>query len=336
MKEYLKEKFSRNSLSIDDLVYLSRLDEAGMATRDIIDILSNKKNRKIFDDLSMKLTNGMMIEEAIGEYLPEGIKEYLLPLLKKLSFSEALSLSLQFHDNHERNRKEIASSLAYPCVLLMISVTAIYLFDIYGIDTIFNLIAGFDADLSLMIGFRKTFRIIVRAFYYLCIVVLVGLLIFTKPKRIALLYVFISKHWPNSLFHLHYSEEFVSLLLICTRRGYKTKEALETLRNMKSRPLVSFMAYHLDESLLEGETLDEASRKRYYDQSLSRFIRIASHSDDFAGMLENYTLLARERFRRKMKEYTLAIQILTYAFIGMIVIFIYQVLYLPMQAIMSF
>ena len=37
-----------------------------------------------------------------------------------------------------------------------------------------------------------------------------------------------------------------------------------------------------------------------------------------------------------MKGYTLAIQLITYAFIGAVIIFIYQILFMPMRAISIF
>ena len=89
----------------------------------------------------------------------------------------------------------------------------------------------------------------------------------------------------------------------------------------------------MDESLLEGETLKEAAAKKYYDSSLSRFIKIANYSNDFSLIISSYVKLAKEKIRRRMKRYTFTIQLFTYIFIGAIIIFIYQILFMPMQAI---
>ena len=56
----------------------------------------------------------------------------------------------------------------------------------------------------------------------------------------------------------------------------------------------------------------------------------------FDQLLDNYCLMVDELLKRKSKRLTLTIQLISYLFIGIIVIFIYQVLFIPMQAISGF
>lgn len=332
----LKNMFSKKEISIEDLSYMSKLIDTNISLRQTLDLIKNNKNKKIFESIVFSLDQGKMIEEVIVDYLPKSIKDYMIPLLKTLSFSEALSLSLEFNEKYSNNETKILGEIAYPCVLLFVTVTVLYLFDLYGMDTIFGLISSFSTNLSLYSDIRFIFRIIINVFYYGLLIGTMLLVLYMQPKRITLLYVFLSKHFPNSLVHTYHSEEFISLLLICVNRGYKTKQAIEVLKGMKSKPVVSFLAFHMDESLLEGETLKDATKNKYYDLSLSKFIKIANYTNEFSKMLESYLMLARERITRTMKKYTLTIQLSTYAFIGVIVIFIYQILFVPMQALLVY
>lgn len=333
---FLRKTLFKKELSIEDLSYLSKLLETNMAISNCLMLLKNKRNEKIFQEIEKSLDEGKMIEEAIKEYIPKQIKDYLIPLLKNVSFSNALELSLQFNDKHSDRQNRLISQIAYPCMLLFITITVLYLFDLYGIDTIFTLISSFNTNIELYSSIRIAFRIVINVFYYGVLIGVLGLIYFSQPKRLALLYLFFSKKMPNSLLNVYYSEEFVSLLLTCTNKGYKSKESLEILKQMKTKPIVSFLAFHLDEGLLEGETLKDAAKKDYYDSSLSRFIKIASYTNDFSNILNSYTTLAREKINRKIKKYTITIQLATYSFIGIIVIFIYQILFLPMQALGSY
>ena len=332
----LKKMFYRKEISIDDLSYISKLIDTNLSLHQALELLKNKKNAKIFDAIILSLDKGKMIEEVIVDYLPKQIKSYMLPLLKTLSFSSALSLSLQFSEKHSSSENKILGSIAYPCILLFITVTVLYLFDLYGMDTIFGLISSFDADTGLYQSMRTMFRIFINVFYYGILILILVIIFFIQPKRISLLYIFLSKHFPNSLVNIYYCEEFISLLLICVEKGYKTKESLMILKSMQTKPIVAFLAYHLDEGLLEGETLKQATKKNYYDLSLSRFIKIANYTNDLANMLKTYIELARQRINAKIKQYTLTIQLATYSFIGIIVIFIYQVLFVPMQALSAY
>lgn len=333
---FLKKIFYKQELSIEDLSYISKLVDTNISLYQTLELLKNKKNEKIFIAINKALKEGKMIEEIIGTYLPSQIKDYMLPLLKTLPFSKALSLSLEFYEKHKQNQNKILGQIAYPCILLFVTMSVLYLFDLYGMDTIFNLISSFNANIELYTSLRIVFRIMITIMYYSMLIVTLLLILYMQPKRITILYVFLSKYFPNSLINTYYSEEFVSLLLICVNNGYKTKQALEILKSMKSKPIVSFLAFHMDESLLEGETLKQAAKKNYYDLSLSRFIKIANYTNEFSKMLESFTLLAREKITKMMKKYTLTIQISTYAFIGAIIMFIYLILFIPMQAISAY
>ena len=332
----LKKTFFKKEISIEDLSYISKLIDTNISLHQSLELLRNKRNEKIFDEIVKQLNQGKMIEDIISNYLSKQIKDYMIPLLKTLSFSEALSLSLEFNEQHNNSERKILAEIAYPCILLFVSVNVLYLFDLYGMDTIFNLISSLNADLDLLGNIRTVFKVIVNVFYYGILFITLITIFLIQPKRLSLLYVFLSKYFPNSLINAHYSQEFVSLLLVCVNKGYKTKTALSILKTMKSKPIISFLAFHMDESLLEGETLKEAAKKNYYDFSLSRFIKIANYTNEFSKMLKSYVELTKDKINRKIKKYTLTIQLATYAFIGVIVMFIYQILFVPMQALSTF
>ena len=332
----LQKTLFRQTLDIEDLSYLSRLLENGLSLNECISLLKTRRNEVVFEQIRRRLDCGELIEKMIGEYLPGKIRSYVVSLLASLSFQEALSLSLRFHEKNEESRKKLLSQVAYPLMLLYISMTALYLFDLYGIDSIFSLIRSFDQDIGFFGDLRILFRIVVNLFYFGVLFLFLLLALFMRPQKIVLLYIFLSGHFPDLFLNIFFSEEFMSLLLICMKQGYSTRESMRILKAMHSKPIVSFLAFHMDESLMEGDTLKDAAEKKYYDPSLSRFIKIASHSGDFASVIESYIFLARRKIAGRMKNYTLAIQLLTYLFIGSVIIFIYQILFMPMRAISAF
>jgi len=329
----LKKIFYDNRLSIEDITYLSKLLNTNLSISECFELISNNKNKNILQSIKNKLDEGISIDKAIKEYLPKQIETYILALLSNLSFSETLSLSLDFYNNNENSKKELINNIAYPCILLFISVTSLYLFDLYGIDSIMNVMNSFNNQNNIYLGIRIILRIVINAFYIFVLIVTGLFVYYLNPKRIAIMYIFVSKYFPNSLINTYYCEEFMSLLLICTKKGYKTKQSLAILKNMKSKPIISFLAFHLDEGLLKGESFKQAISKTYYDSSLARFIKIANYTNDFSNIISSYVQLSKQRIQNRLKKYTLTIQLSTYLFIGLIVIFIYQILFMPMQAI---
>lgn len=326
-------KLNSKFLSIEDLSYLNKLLKTNMSLANSLSLLKSKTNEKMINSIINDLDNGVLIEKSIERFVPKQIDNFLSPLLKSLPFSASLDISLSFYDRYQDNQKQILSSIGYPCILMFISISGLYLFDLYGIDTIFSILRSFDTELGLFTTFRHVLRIMIYIFYYGILIIFILVLFYSRPSKITFLYLLLSKYFPNSLVNISYCEQFVSLLLICIKKGYKTKQSLQILMNMKTKPIISFLAYHLDENLLKGETLKEASKQIYYDNSLSRFIKIANYSNDFENVLQSYVILAQEKIFRKTKKYALTIQLITYLFIGIIIIFIYQVLFLPMQTL---
>lgn len=327
---------NKKVISIEDLNYLKELNETNLPIRQSFKLLTNSRNEKVFKEIQDHLDNGELIESFISNYLPKEIALYMVPLLNKLSFNESLKIALAFYTEEKKSEKSLSKAITYPIILLFVSLTALYLFDMYGLDAIFEMLKSFNTDLSMYQNLRVIFRILVYTFYFGFLIFAILAIYFLSKKRIVLLYLFLSKHKLFSLVHIWCCQKFVSLFLVCDKLGYKTKDCLEILKSMKSKPIISFLAYHMDEKLLEGSSLMEASKQEYYDETLSRFINIATYTNNFVVILENYLELTKEKVTKKMKKLTTSIQLITYGFIGIIIIFIYQILYLPMQALQGY
>ena len=339
IKNYLKKietYFKPKVISIEDLKYLNELLKSNLPLKSCMALIQTDNNSKVFQEITKRLDKGELIEKIIKDYLNKDIGMYMSNLLKNLSFSNSLELALSFHDKNKENMKFLEKSIAYPIILLFISLSALFLFDNYGLDSILNLMKSFNTDITTYSILRAIMRFMVYAFYILFIIVSLIILIFIKPKRITMFYLLMNKYLPNNFLKIYYTEEFVSLLIITLKLGYKTKDALTILKSLINKPLVSFMAYHLDDYLLEGASLKEASKQKYYDETFSKFVNIASYTTNFVKILESYVELARNKIKNKMKLYTTILQLSSYVVIGFVIVFIYQILFLPMQAITSF
>ncbi|MBQ2582699.1 MAG: type II secretion system F family protein [Erysipelotrichaceae bacterium] len=333
---FWKKIFFEERFSMEDMIYLSRLLDTSLPLNECLMLIETRRNKALILKTKERLNAGESIEEIVKSYLPKRMESYVLALLNSLPFSKALSLSLDFLEDRDKQGGELLRAIAYPCLLLFLTVTALYLFDLYGIDSIFALFRSLESDMSFYDDLRLIFRIAVRVLYCSVALIAVAVLIGSRPKNLVMLYIFLSRHFPNSLLNISCSAEFMSFLLICIRNGFHTKESLDLLKNMKKRPIISFLAFHLDEKLMEGETLKEAVRQNYYDSALIRFIKIANYTGDFGDVIGSYVQLSTKRVSARLKKYTLTLQLFTYALIGMIIIFIYRILFMPMQAIAIF
>lgn len=337
MKEYLNKLFKKKEcISLEDLTSINELLKTNLSFKKCLELLKNNSNKNIFDKLTNELDRGYLLEDVIEKYMPKEIGKYLKNLLKTMMFIDALNLALSFLNKVKENTKAIEKAILYPFVLLFVSLSALYLFDAYGLDSILNMLKSFSSDFSSISVIRIILRIIVYVFYF-SLLIFIGLLIyFIQDRNITLFYILVCKNLPNGLLQTYFCEEFISLLLICIDLGYKTRDALTILKNLHNKPIVSFLAFHLDEKLLKGESLKEASKQIYYDYTLTNFINVAVYTNDFSKILNDYVELSKNKIKTKMKKIATAVQLSSYVMIGLIVVFIYQILFLPMQAITNF
>ena len=324
------------TFSIQELDYLNELLASGLPLQTCLNLIEDKRNNKIIKIISKKLNEGKIIEEIIFEYIPTNIKVYLKGLINKLSFMESLHLSLQFYRRKNNNFNILQKKLSYPLILLFCCLSALFLFDKYGLNTIISLLKSFDVDFNLFKIFRYILRFLVYLIYLCFVLLAIAYLYFKNPKRIGMFYLFISKYAISKYLKMYYCSEFMEFYNVCKNAGYNSRDILEILRSLKDNPVISLLAFHLSKKLLEGETLSSASNQDYFDPLLGKFLLLGSYAKNFSDIVDNYIVLSRYKIENFIKMFTAFVQFSSYTLIGFAIIFIYQVMFLPMQAIVNF
>lgn len=329
-------KMKTDVFTIQELTYLNELLSSDLPLKTCLTLIEEKRNKKIIASIIKKLSEGKLIEEVILQYLQADIKVYLGGLINKLSFKQSLYLALEFYKRKRNNFKTLQKNLSYPLILLFGCLSALFLFDKYGLNTIVSLLKGLNVELGVFKFFRYLLRIIVYVVYFGFILLAIAYLYFKNPKRVGVFYIFISKYSLAKYLKMYYCCEFMEFYNICKRAGYNSKDTLEILRSLKDNPVISLLSYHLSMKLLEGESLHNASCQDYFDPLLSRFLLLGSYAKNFSEIVDNYISLTRNKIENMIKFSTSFVQLSSYLMIGFAVIFIYQVMFLPMQAIVKF
>ena len=109
-----------------------------------------------------------------------------------------------------------------------------------------------------------------------------------NKKRIRILYIFLSERLNSNLIKSYYCGQLISLIIICDSLGYKTKDALKLLKSLHSKPVISLLAWHLDEALYNGSSLKDASTQSYFDPLLSNYISMGNYTGEFINLLNSY------------------------------------------------
>lgn len=332
----MKKKPSKTYFKLEELEAIAGLLNAGLSINDALCIIKNKYNRLIINELENRLMLGDSIEKIFTDYLNKEYHAYFKAFISYLSFSDSLTLLLSIKAKEVANKEKTLKELTYPLMMLLGVMIAVILFNGFCFDALIDTMSVFRKDLSYLVIFKEIIDILIHLIIVISLIVLLLIIYFTRRKRIVLSYVLLQKYCPRSMIKEYLSSIFITYYLECLKLGIKTKDSIEILKTFKHQPLISFLAFHIDEAFLSGKDMKEAMKNPYLDARLSRFINIAIYSNDIERMLETYLRNFELRFNRYCQHIAKSIQLFSYLTIGIVIIFIYQILFIPMSIIGGF
>ncbi len=334
-KKVLSLKKRRRSilLSSEDLEALNILLKTDLSLNDAFDIIKNKKNAQAFATITERLKNGELIEVIFQDHLEGELKVSFKAFSSYLSFKKTLDLILTIKEREGQLLRNVAKEIAYPLGLLSFSLIGIYLFNSYCFDPLLGSMGQLTSGLDSLYIFKNLLDLAITVVFIVMLVILSMILYFLRPKKMVLAYVILQKYLPNSVLKEYLTSQFVLFFKECYMIGLKTKDSIEVLKHLHFKPLIAFMASNVDKGLLDGKGMVGAMHNPYLDERIERFIKIALYSGEMSAMLEGYLVQFQNRFKRYCQKWSKAIQLLSYCLIGLVIIFIYQILFIPMGII---
>ena len=329
-------KLIKKSFSLEDLTALNKLLRVNLPLKDALAIIKTHKNQCHVEEIIRRLDKGEMIETIFGDYLSTELSHYFKVFIHYLTLHDALSLSLKIHKTEHELKHHVYKELTYPVCLLTLTLVGIYLFNAYCFEGLVNSLNQFNVDFHELFIFKEVLDVLINILMIGILLGLISFMYFSRPKRLVFAYVLLNKYFPKATYKEYLSSRFILYFDACYETGIKTKETITLLKAIKNQPLISFLAFHIDEDLLKGENMEEALRSPYIDERLSRYIKIARYSDDLGAMLKIYYEDFKTRFAHKCQSFSKLIQLSSYILIGVVIIFVYQILFIPMEIIGGF
>lgn len=318
-------------MSEEDVKGLSSLLDSGFSFTDALTLMEEDSNREIFNAMRRKLEEGERISDFFSAYCPKSCSDYLIGFMEVLPFGQALKLSLRIEEELKKRKEKLVKGLFYPIALMVGMVFGIMLFNHLILPNMMSLMKSFKVEqdgLDVMAGMMEKGSLFL---FFLTIIAVILAMFLLSKKRIRKTYAFFAVKLPGCLLVQTASETFARFYLECVKLNMSTKDTMEMLKNLENQPLASFIAKEVDASLLKGDTLTGALDSPYVENALLRFMKIALYTTDAEKMLEGYLNMTSLRTDRKIKNLSRAVQLVSYSMIGGVLIFVYQVLMLPMS-----
>lgn len=163
------------------------------------------------------------------------------------------------------------------------------------------------------------------------IIILVSL----QKTNIVKTYRNVSRIRENAILVQYASSDFARFFLECERRGMSTSAILSVLKETKDKPLVAYIASEMDGHLLKGESFEEAVKACHVEKALLKFFRIAVYASDCTRMLEGYLDMVHLRTLAAIRRFSHCVQLVSYASVGIVLIFVYRVLMMPITMLQN-
>jgi len=316
----------------DDLFLLSQLLNSDIPLANALDLLEEEKNEETIHKIKGLLESGKQLSEIIPDYIEDNIASYLSSLQKFLPLEKALALSLNFHKRKQERKKNLLKQLTYPLTVLVIAVFGLYLFKLFGLPVMNNLLLAFGTQSKILVLFDIIASLGIWLAYLLFVFAV--LFYFASKRRDRLIFIYLNycKYF-NGVWKLLISEEFISFYRLCNENGLLTLQSLDLMRSFKTKPLLSFLAYHIQEKLQQGSNLNQALELPYLDKTLQRYLKLASQSKDPNKILSMYQENVDQRIKKRSYYFVRISLALVYGFVALMLFMVYQLLFLPMQAL---
>ncbi len=310
-----------------------RLMDSGFTLVQSLEILKEKNTSVVIEKLINEFESGGFVDDVFSSALNKDMRMYFQSFIQFVPFNQALSLSLELVEYDNNTRKKLIKNIFKPLCLFLGSLLAVQLFSVYCFPILINLMSDFNLDTSSLNIISKSLSVGINLFLICLLMQLIIIFVFSSRKRIVLGYILLCYSPWHKTVRKFLSGQFAYYFNECSKMGYKTQKTITIIQSMKQKPLIVFIAYHVEQGLLNGEKMEDAIRHRYLDTSLQKFIKIAIYSSSLTKMLDSYIEQNNYAIDALCKKWTKRITLFSYSSVGLLIIMIYQILLLPLTII---
>ena len=290
-------------------------------------------NRKTIQQIRTKLSLGQEIGMILMDHVPGKIKADFEVMSRMMSCQQALSLSVALAQEREKIREQSLKVILYPCVMLLVSVIGLALFNLFCFPMMISLAESFGEPVtgSLLLHRMIHVFLILLLISTLCTA---GILT-VAGKRIYRMsgYLLLIRKGRGEWIRRVKSLDFARYFLCCMREGCATRSTLTLMQQIENKPFLKLLSWHVEQGLLQGKSFESALKDEVLDPSLMQLMRCMSLSEDPQAMLQGYIQLRQKQITQKIRHTAVMIQCGAYMIIAMMVIVVYRILLMPLSMI---
>lgn len=282
--------------------------------------------------IEKQIALGNDLSELLIVYAKPSLKQHLKFFFSLTSLSNAISCSIKMEKFEGEIRKKIKKECYYPifififayitlCVFIQFVIPQLLLsFPLETLDTFFTISIYLLKVLCVVIG--------------LTFIVIEGLVLAMKyTKLFDLLIPYVTK--------LEFAKEYISYTFACYMKeldqdGLSTRKAVMYLSNLQNKKVFISFINSLKDEVEQGRELSNIINKHdYLTSMLKTCFTMGIKTGSLTSALADYVLFQEETWIQKIHRYSTLVQIVSYSFVGFLVIIVYQIMLVPLQLLES-
>ena len=304
-----------------------------MNWKQTLDFVMTSRNREALIQLREKLERGEEIHQSLIPLLPHCLRADYEVLGQLMSVHKALQLSCEMAEQRKKEREQTMKVILYPAAMMLVSLAGLGMFNHFCFPMMISLAESFRQDVTVYQGVH----ILIRLFLILavfCILILMILLHLAKKQLYRLsAYLMMVKKGRGEWIRRIRSLDFARYFLCCMEQGCSTRSTLNLMQKIRNKPFLKLLSWHVEQGLLQGESLESAMRDEVIDPALMSLIRCMSLSEDPVPLLRSYIHLRQKQITQKITHLAYLIQTSAYLIIALMVILVYRILLMPLSLI---
>lgn len=299
---------------------------------------SSKSYLRTLDEITYLAKSGLKINE-IEQFLGVSINEYnfeffntyfkkYINLYKHLNNIELIA----YITFNEKLKSDLLSTflkkIIYPLLLIIFAFITLLTFKI-SVLPLFESLSDQNFLPIINLFFYTSVTLFVIVFFF----IMVTIYVFNKPTYFIILYYRFYRFRLFKIIELYYICILSHLLISFDNEGLSTFQTFELINKFKGNTIISNLAYFVSADLAQGSGFETSIRNMHINENFINIIIMGMKTQNYNKLLSQYNKKMIKDILDEINILSKALLFMAYVYIGMIVIFLYKILSLPISII---
>ncbi len=285
---------------------------------------------KDISEFRRRLEEGQAIENVILAEQKGRFYDHLRFFIQVASLEHAIDSALHFYVFEKELKSKWIKRSAYPLFIFVSAFILLFIFSSYLIPMMLESFQQNDRFL-FFVWITRILRLLCIGTVFFCIFAL-SLIWYLYRHKQDMIYLILHSEKLTGLASPFVSFLFAGYLLELMKQGVPTYTALHYLENVSKETIFSVLQKRIMQQLSQGvELLHAIEQENLIHDACKRTFRIGITTNSLPTMLEVYLKQQEFDWEKRLKKSAFFIQCISYLFVGIVVLLVYQIMLIPLS-----